>query len=351
MKQEIVLSLLLAAILSSTIIGYPPLYYIYLIHEIILALILFWFISLLVLKKYSRLLEILTLSLLILLVILPPINKSLAPEYASEFNDNLTVHTDYLVKEIGERPFLSENEKKAAAYIEDVLQKKGFSPIHYSNGTILAFVEGKKEDIVIFCAHYDTVPNSPGADDNASGVSVLLELTVPENPEHTIVIAFFTGEEVGLMGSRSCALELDNVSGVICVDTVGIGKDFHISSLKKNRSVSFFLSQVVYGLSDSAIPSIGPLYSDHVPFNERGIKAVGLTRSTQREYPHIHSEMDSTVDADTLEKTGETVQEILDHFSYSGSPYSFVYESLIFSGIISGILAFFIENLMNRIKI
>lgn len=347
MKPEVLLSFLLGTVLSSAILGYPPLYYIYLVHEILFVLIFLWFISIFLVKTLRKPLEIITLFFLCLFVVLSPVNKVLAPDYESEFIDDPVTHVDYLAEEIGERPYMSENEKIAAEYIRDVLEEKGFPVVD----NVFVLVEGKREDALIICAHYDTVPGSPGADDNSSGVAVLLGLTIPENPQYTIALTFFTGEEVGLVESRYFATEFDRkMVGVVCVDTVGVGEDFHISSLKEGRATSFFLSQVVYGLSDTGVPSIGPLYSDHVPFNEKGVRAVGLTRSTNRKYPHIHSELDVTVDNGKLVETGETVQEVVLHFSYSESPYLFVYEAVICAIIISGILAFVVEDLMNRIK-
>ncbi len=57
-------------------------------------------------------------------------------------------------------------------------------------------------------AHYDTVPGSPGADDNASALAVLLEAadalrTVA--PERPIQFVAFSHEEQGLLGSTAYA--------------------------------------------------------------------------------------------------------------------------------------------------
>ncbi len=347
MNPVVLLSLLLGVILSAALLGYPPLYYVYLVHEILFVAVFLWFISITICKKYTRKpLEGATLFMLVFLVVLSPINKMLAPDYESTFPDDPCVYTDYLVTEIGERPYMSENEMKASEYIQNVLKEKGFSPVGDRN--IVMKREGKNQDTLIVCAHYDTVANSRGADDNASGVSVLLGLDIPENPEYTLMLIFFTGEEVGLIESRHFAENIDCIIGVICVDTVGVGEDLHISSLKENRSTSFFLSQVVYGLSDKGIPSIGPLYSDHVPFNEKRMRAVGLTRSTNRSYPHIHSELDAGVDKDKIVETGETVQAIVTHFSYSENPYQFVYKSVVCAIIISSFLAYSFQNILNR---
>jgi hypothetical protein len=345
MRSVLLLSVLLATICSAVLFGYPLPYYVYVVHEILFILIFLWFISTTVVKKVKKLSEGVTLFFVIFFVVLSPVTAVLAPDYPCEGGGDPMVHVAYLAEEIGERPYISENEEKASGYIQDVLKRKGGSPVGDDN--VFLIVEGKKEDTVLFCAHYDSVPGSPGADDNASGVSVLLELSIPDNPVNTIVIAFFTGEEVGLVESRQVARDCENLVGVICVDTVGVGKDFHVSSLRKNRSKSFFLSQVVYGLTE-AIPSIGPLYSDHVPFNEKGVRAVGLTRSINREYPHIHSERDKYVDRDILVETGAAVQELVYHFSYAEYPYRFVYVSLLISVVGSGVLAVIVQNLISK---
>lgn len=75
--------------------------------------------------------------------------------------------------------------EKAAEYIASSLQTGGYevkkhpfmdNGSEYSN--LIASLRGTTEpqDRLLVIAHYDTVANSPGADDNASGVAVLLEL-------------------------------------------------------------------------------------------------------------------------------------------------------------------------------
>jgi Zn-dependent M28 family amino/carboxypeptidase len=64
---------------------------------------------------------------------------------------------------------------------------------------------GGNEPLTIIAAHYDTVPDCPGADDNASGLAVMLEcarlLAGSQSPTRHAFIAF-NGEEDGLLGSR-----------------------------------------------------------------------------------------------------------------------------------------------------
>lgn len=61
---------------------------------------------------------------------------------------------------------------------------------------------------ILVGAHYDTVPGSPGADDNASGLAVLLvlaELLSQMQPLRSVHLVAFDLEEYGLVGSTACA--------------------------------------------------------------------------------------------------------------------------------------------------
>ena len=92
---------------------------------------------------------------------------------------------------------------------------------------------GRADEIVVVGAHYDTVPTTPGADDNASAVAVLLEvarLMRPRQFERTIRFVAFTCEEsphfhTGEMGSqvyaRGCRARGDRVVGMLCLEMVG----------------------------------------------------------------------------------------------------------------------------------
>jgi Peptidase family M28 len=80
---------------------------------------------------------------------------------------------------------------------------------------------------IVVGAHLDTVRNSPGADDNASGVAVVLEVarllaTLPEPP--AVVLAVFDLEELGLVGASAVARKLAGegaVAGMIGLESVG----------------------------------------------------------------------------------------------------------------------------------
>ena len=108
---------------------------------------------------------------------------------------------------------------------------------------ILAVIPGKKTDeYVIVGAHYDHIGYDwmldgdqiyNGADDNASGVSAVLQIArafqvAGEQPERTVIFAFWDGEEKGLLGSRAFAQtfsDINKVKGYLNFDMIGRNND------------------------------------------------------------------------------------------------------------------------------
>lgn len=108
---------------------------------------------------------------------------------------------------------------------------------------VLGKIEGKNlGEIVIIGAHYDHLGVGPmlngdqiynGADDNASGVSAVLQvaqafLATGVQPECTVIFAFWDGEERGLLGSKYFVhhfADIDKVKGYLNYDMIGRNKD------------------------------------------------------------------------------------------------------------------------------
>jgi aminopeptidase YwaD len=111
--------------------------------------------------------------------------------------------------------------------------------IDFESRNIACFISGRKNDsTVVFTAHYDHLGGLgnkvyfPGANDNASGVAMLLDLLnhySKNQPEYRTVFIFFAGEEAGLLGSRffvqSDALKLKSIRFLINLDLLGTGDD------------------------------------------------------------------------------------------------------------------------------
>ena len=136
----------------------------------------------------------------------------------SIIEDRLREHVRVLAEETGERNGDNTGSlDRSADYIETYLRESGLNPQNQIYGdknyrNVIAEIKGHGPDneIILVGAHYDTVWLSPGADDNASGVAVLLELAKllsGNRFEKTIRFVGFTNEEqpfadTDLMGSR-----------------------------------------------------------------------------------------------------------------------------------------------------
>ncbi|MBA4384881.1 MAG: Zn-dependent exopeptidase M28 [Anaerolinea sp.] len=160
-------------------------------------------------------------------------------------------HLEVLAGDIGDRLAGSGNETLAAEYIQGVFEEIGytteiqyFSAFDYdyeasfTSTNIIAVKKGFSNQQIILGAHYDSVEDdgSQGADDNASGVAVLLEAAERvfdmETP-YTIVFAAFGAEEEGLWGSENYVDQLNgferkNIIGMVNLDCLIAGDKTYV---------------------------------------------------------------------------------------------------------------------------
>ncbi|MCY3991853.1 MAG: M28 family metallopeptidase [Caldilineaceae bacterium] len=157
-----------------------------------------------------------------------------------------------LSEEVGPRESATQEELKAAAFLMRRFTEFGYSPEMQDFGAlrtvrefagpsrnIIVDLPGRGEGVVILGAHYDTTPDSAGANDNASGTGVLLALAErlarpPWSDQMVSVFPFtlrliaFGSEEIGLRGSwhyveQLTDAELDDIRVMINLDSVGSG--------------------------------------------------------------------------------------------------------------------------------
>lgn len=177
-------------------------------------------------------------------------------------------------------------------------------------------------------AHYDTVPGSPGADDNASGLAVLLEtaqsLSGSSLPRPIRFVAFCL-EEDGLLGSSAYAAMLrqsgEALAGAIILECVGYarseegtqqappGVPVAVPSVGNFLAVvgneaSRALTRMVAGAMKPHVPVVplvvpgnGELLpdtrrSDHAAFWDQGFPAVMVTDTANFRNPHYHQSSD-----------------------------------------------------------
>ncbi len=161
----------------------------------------------------------------------------------------------------------------------------------------------------IVCGHFDSTSDdpmvlAPGADDNGTGTSLVLEAAsvLRRYPLHsTIKFICFSGEEQGLMGSNHYAGHArqrnDDIRGVLNFDMVGYGTP---SAYLIANSESEWLVDYCVAVRDSFLPSL-PLtkvvnpairYSDHAPFWDRGYSALCGIEVDYVSNPYYHQTTD-----------------------------------------------------------
>ena len=157
----------------------------------------------------------------------------------------------------------------------------------------------EKPMVWVVMAHFDTPVKEgttyPGADDNASGVSCLLELAralkiadPTRKDAAQVIFAFPDGEERGLLGSRALVAHLASrytIRGVINVDSIGraSNKPVHVIGASIHKDVGQRMAAALQASGLTMGKDIDrfafPHGSDHWPFHEAGIPSISLWAS------------------------------------------------------------------------
>jgi hypothetical protein len=177
------------------------------------------------------------------------------------------------------------------------------------------------QEAVVIGAHRDHFGRQggllfPGADDNASGTAVILEVARAINsaglrPKRTILFVSFSGEEQGLLGSRlyleRAPIPLSSTKAMINVDHAGIGNGRLTVGLSGlDKQVALAVGQEADLADRLDIFGFFP-GGDHVPFKEAGVPTVTVVSSGA--HPHFHQPSDTadTVRPDILRATARYV--------------------------------------------
>lgn len=295
-------------------------------------------------KRYVIIL--LVVGLLVVFGILA-LNPAIDGQRNVAFNSERAMEDVVYQVSLGPRTPGSPAHAQVQQYILSELDKAGWTgeviSTQYGGQRVENIIAKQRPDSrpgIILGAHYDTrftADNDPdpgkrnlpvpGANDGASGVAVLLELSrsLKENSRDEIWLVFFDAEDNGripgwdwILGSRSFVENLDvQPDAAVIVDMVG---DADLN-LYYEKSSDAQLSQQIWeqaaklGYGSQFIPQLKhTILDDHVPFLEVGIPAVDII---DIDYPYWHTTAD-TVDKiapASLQAVGDTLQAWLENSS------------------------------------
>jgi hypothetical protein len=182
-------------------------------------------------------------------------------------------------------------------------------------------------EAVVVGAHYDHLGRSggaafPGADDNASGTAVVLELAqsfaTAGGASRTLVFALFSGEEMGLLGSRhyvrSPTVPIERTVTMINLDMVGrLGdRPLGVGGVATGRGLK--------GVVDDAGRQLGILLadreapggaSDHAPFYSAGVPVLFFHTGPHPDY-HRPTDTADKIDADGLARVAAVSARVIE---------------------------------------
>jgi Zn-dependent M28 family amino/carboxypeptidase len=189
-------------------------------------------------------------------------------------------------------------------------------------------VSSQYNNTIIIGAHYDsrakninnTDARAPGADDNASGVSALLELSrilSQLNLKYNLQFVLFSGEEQGLWGSSSYVKYIDKnnrtktIDLYINFDMLGytpsnktnkvileydVGNK-HVQNDKYSKTIALFIKQIASNYTNLETIMSKLENSDFLPFEAFGHTVIGIHDGGVKKNPHYHKSSDTS---DTL---------------------------------------------------
>lgn len=254
----------------------------------------------------------------------------------------LIAHVQKLGADIGERNVETYDKLAAAAdYIEQTfaaaglqVRRDGYDVRGSRCDNIEVEITGKTRDIFVVGAHYDSVYDCPGANDNGSGVAAVLALAkrfAGQQPERTLRFVAFPNEEpihfqTQLMGSwvyaNRCQQRNDPIVGMMSLETIGYystergSQVYPIPGLgaiypKTGNFIAFvgnvpsrsLVRQAVGSFRKHAklpsegtalpagVPGVG--WSDHWAFWQHGYPGIMVTDTAPFRYPHYHRRTDT----------------------------------------------------------
>ena len=226
----------------------------------------------------------------------------------------------------------SAGEGEAVRYLERRFLKMGYDVTlqSYANeagetGANVIAVKACSDpqgDILVLSAHHDSVPNAPGANDNASGAAALLGIAevLKDVPDTELRFISFTDEENGKLGSRAYTASLseqerERIIGDIQLDMLG-GLGIEGLCLCTMDGSPNYLTELL----DPSLPLGAETASDHASFQLVRIPAVLLTQQGRGYLYHTAADTPDQIDLAQLRQAVELVSELGRHIASPETP-------------------------------
>lgn len=164
-----------------------------------------------------------------------------------------------------------------------VIQKEFNLPSH----NVIAEIAGEiKDEVIVYTAHYDSVPFAVGAYDNLSGSAIIMEMCryyFENKPKRTVRFIWCGSEERGLLGSKAYAKahqeELKNIILNINVDLVGQMIGEHRMIVTAEKSLCGAIDFIAKEIGFAVLIKYGIYSSDSEVFADNGVPVISFLRT------------------------------------------------------------------------
>lgn len=258
--------------------------------------------------------------------------------------DSLKKHVYYLASDSLEgRGLSTQSGLKAANYIADYFKKIGVMPVGENylhpfyarlgqtmllGNNVVGIIEGSdhelKNEYIVLGAHYDHISYKfiegekviyNGADDNASGTSMIIEIgrvlvQQKEKLKRSVILVAFDGEECGLAGSRKFVKQnivpVENIKLMMSIDMIGRYAESNYLAMGAMGSLIGgveILDEIAdkHGIKTKNMTDDVSSSTDSKPFGDIGIPALHVTSGVFGPY-HEPEDDRETIDYEGMEK-------------------------------------------------
>ncbi len=198
---------------------------------------------------------------------------------------------------------------------------------------VIGFIRGTDSNLtkeyILVTAHHDHLGVHQktvyeGANDNASGVGVLLntaEHLARQTTKRSVVFVAFGGEEMGCIGSQKFVddppVPLEKIAAVVNLDTLG-GNSNAFSVWSKNKMLQEYISKFAIQNGFQVVNKNYPDHmSDHFPFEAAGIPAVTLTSPDWIELSHTTTDTFQNLNKDKIIRACELNNKLISQLANS----------------------------------